>query len=110
MRYRETIEKFQFKQAFARLAIGVAVAASIGLTTAGAVELEREAHDTYCIACHDTSVYKRDERLARDYESLRAQVVRWHSNISLNWSDEEIDRMTSWLARNYYQMPCPDQC
>lgn len=110
MRYREMAAKFQFNRAFTRLSIGAAVAASIGLTTAGAVEPAREAHDTYCIACHDTSVYTRNDRLARDYEALRAQVDRWQSNISLSWSDQEVDQMASWLAKTYYRMPCPKQC
>jgi cytochrome c553 len=110
MRYREMKEKFRLKRAFARMAVGAAVAASIGLSVASAVEPEREAHDTYCIACHDTSVYTRSDRLARNYDELRAQVVRWHSNISLNWSDEEIDRMTAWLAKHYYHFQCPMQC
>ena len=86
MRYRETIGTFQFYRPFARLAVGAAVVASFGLTAAGAVEPAREAHDTYCIAGHDTSVYTRDDRLARDYYALRAQVDRWQSNISLSWS------------------------
>jgi hypothetical protein len=110
MRYCKTLGKFQFKLAFAMLAVGAAVATGIGVTIAGAAEPAREAHDTYCIACHDTSVYTRDDRLARDYDALREQVDRWQSNISLSWSTEEIDRMASWLAKHYYQIPCPNQC
>jgi len=110
MRYCKTLGKFQFKLAFAMLAVGAAATTGIGVTIAGAAEPAREAHDTYCIACHTTSVYTRDDRLARDYDSLRAQVDRWQGNISLSWSKEEIDRMASWLAKNYYQMPCPNQC
>ncbi len=113
MRYCKTPGKFQFKLAFAMLAVGAAAAAAASgssVTIAAAAELAREAHDTYCIACHDTSVYTRDDRLARDYDSLRAQVDRWQSNISLSWGKEEIDRMASWLATRYYRMPCPNQC
>lgn len=45
------------------LAVGAAAASRSGVTIAGAAEPAREAHDTYCIACHDTSVYTRDDRL-----------------------------------------------
>lgn len=134
MRYRKTLEKFQFKLAFAVLAVGAAVTTGSGVTNVSAAELarvsaaeparvaaaepapvaaaelEREAHDTYCIACHDTKVYTRGDRLARNYDELRAQVVRWHSNLSLKWSDEEIDRMTAWLAKHYYKMECSETC
>ena len=110
MPYCNTRGKFQFKRAVAVLATGVAVATSTGVTNVGAAELAQEAHDTYCIACHDTSVYTRDERLAGDYDASRAQVDRWQSNISLSWSKEEIDRMASWLAKHYYRMRCPHHC
>ena len=110
MRYCNPLGKFQFKLAVAMLAVGAAATTGMGVTIAGAAELAREAHDTYCIACHTTSVYTRDDRLASDYDSLRAQVDRWQSTISLSWSKEEIDQMASWLAKNYYQMPCPDRC
>jgi hypothetical protein len=110
MRNSSVRANLQFKQAAAMLAIGVAVASSAGTTDAVAADPVQEAHDTYCIACHDTSVYTRDDRLAGDYDALRAQVDRWQSTISLSWSNEEIDRMAAWLATRYYPMRCPDQC
>ena len=66
MRICKTLGKFQIKLAFAMLAVGAAAVTGIGLTIAGAAEPAREAHDTYCIACHTASVYTRDDRLARD--------------------------------------------
>jgi hypothetical protein len=110
MQFCKTRGNYRFKRAVAMLATGVAVAIGIGVTDVNAAELAQEAHDTYCIACHDTSVYTRSERLAGDYDALREQVDRWQSNISLNWSTEEIDQMAPWLAKHYYQFPCPDQC
>ncbi len=110
MRYFKAREKLQLKRTAAMLAIAIAVATSTGATNAGAAELAQQAHDTYCIACHDASVYTRDDRLAGDYDALRAQVDRWQGTISLGWSDEEIDRMASWLAKRYYRMDCPHHC
>jgi len=110
MRYRNTLGKILFKLAVTMLAVGATATTGLSVTIAGAAEPVREAHDTYCIACHTTSVYTRDNRLASDYDSLRAQVDRWQSTISLSWSKEEIDQMAAWLAKNFYQMPCPDRC
>ena len=110
MRYFKAREILQLKRTAAMLAIAIAVATSTGATNAGAAELAQQAHDTYCIACHDASVYTRDDRLAGDSDALRAQVDRWQGTISLSWSDEEIDRMASWLAKRYYRMDCPHHC
>jgi hypothetical protein len=116
MQFCKTRGNYRFKRAVAMLATGVAVAIGIGVTDGigvadvSAAEPAREAHDTYCIACHSTSVYTRSERLAGDYGELREHVDRWQGTISLSWSAEEIDQMASWLAKHYYQFPCPDQC
>ena len=67
-------------------------------------------HDTYCIMCHDSQVYTREGRTAHDYDSLRAEVQRWQGNVSLNWSDEQIDMVSAWLARRHYKMHCPHGC
>jgi len=67
-------------------------------------------HDTYCMVCHDTTVYTRENRTATDYESLRAEVNRWQSNVSLNWSDAELNTVTTWLAERYYGFSCSREC
>jgi mono/diheme cytochrome c family protein len=70
----------------------------------------RTLHDTYCVMCHDTRVYTRKERVANDYPGIRAQVARWQGNVMLNWSDEDIDLVASYLAEQYYKVPCPVSC
>ena len=100
----------RFLRMVATLVAGIVVGTAVGVADGVAANPAQEAHDTYCIVCHDTSVYTRAERLARDYDTLREQVNRWQSNISLGWSKQEIDRMTNWLAENYYRIPCPDMC
>jgi len=110
MRYSSVLEKLQLKRVAATLTISVAAAASAGTSDAAAAGLAQDAHDTYCIACHDTSVYTRENRLAGNYDAVRAQVDRWQGTIALNWGDEEIDRMAAWLAKRYYGISCPDEC
>ena len=67
-------------------------------------------HDTHCIACHDTRVYTREDRIARDYDQVRAQVVRWQQNVSLYWDAADINQVTGYIASRYYRFKCPDQC
>ena len=67
-------------------------------------------HDTYCIMCHDATVYTRENRIGRDYEGLRAEVKRWQSNMSLNWSEDEVDAVATWLSQRYYGFDCPTEC
>lgn len=64
-------------------------------------------HDTRCVSCHDSKIYLRAGKVATDYDSIRAQVVRWQKNVALNWNDSDIDMVTTYLARTFYKVPCP---
>ena len=64
-------------------------------------------YQTYCIACHDTQVHWRAQKLARDWASLAAQVRRWQANAGLQWSDEEIDEVARYLNATIYHFPVP---
>lgn len=92
------------------LAKQIAIAALLAIVplTGSADEGDRGRmlHDTHCISCHGTQVYKRDGKLGGDYETIRKQVVRWETNVSLKWSDGEIDAVTTYLARTFYKVPC----
>lgn len=57
--------------------------------------------------CHDSVAYRRDNKIAKTYEDVRAQVVRWASNTSLRWSQEDIDSVAAYLTKTYYKIPCP---
>jgi hypothetical protein len=67
-------------------------------------------HDKHCMSCHDTRVYTRDNRAARDYGQIRAQVVLWQKTVSLHWDEADIDQVTGHLASGYYGIQCPEQC
>jgi hypothetical protein len=56
----------------------------------------------HCIACHTAQVHWRDGRLATDWASLQAQVVRWQAAGSLSWSDDDIGAVTQYLNEHYY--------
>ena len=67
-------------------------------------------HETHCRMCHDSVAYQRETRLAKTYEEVRAQVIRWQTNTSLRWSEADIEDVTSYVARTYYKIPCPNNC
>ena len=79
-----------------------------GTATSAHLERGKLLHDTHCGMCHDSVAYKRDKKVAATYEEVRAQVVRWQTNTSLHWSDEDIDNVTAYLAKTYYNLSCPN--
>ena len=91
----------------------IVAALILALAGAGAAVAQAPAqtmHDTHCVMCHDAKIYARENRTARDFESLRTEVNRWQTNVSLNWSEAEIDAVTRWLAERHYGLKCPDVC
>jgi mono/diheme cytochrome c family protein len=65
----------------------------------------RALHETHCRMCHESVAYKRDKKVAKTYEEVRAQVVRWQTYSGLNWSNEDIDSVALYLASTYYKIP-----
>ena len=64
-------------------------------------------YSNHCIECHTVQMHWRTLRLARDWDTLRAQVTRWQREARLNWSDADIDAVTRHLNESIYQFPQP---
>lgn len=62
-------------------------------------------YTTHCNACHTYEVHWRKQKLATDWSSLVTQVRRWQASVGLNWSDEEISDVASYLNRVHYGFP-----
>lgn len=62
-------------------------------------------YTTYCIACHDTKIHWREQRLAKDWRSLKVEVARWQHNMGLGWSESEIIDVARYLNTVYYHFP-----
>lgn len=60
---------------------------------------------THCVECHTQQVHWRDQRLAHDWNSLRAQVRRWQDAAGLQWTDEDIDAVARHLNDTFYKFP-----
>jgi mono/diheme cytochrome c family protein len=64
-------------------------------------------YSMHCIACHTEQVHWRDKKLAKDFQSLRAEVHRWQKLSALGWSDEDIAGVARYLNTLYYHYPAP---
>ncbi len=60
---------------------------------------------TYCSACHTSEIHWREQKLATDWNSLKAQVRRWQANIGLDWNEQEITDVARYLNAAYYDFP-----
>lgn len=64
-------------------------------------------YENHCQACHSTQMHWRDRRVATDWATLRAQVLKWQRTAQLNWGDDEVDEVARHLNRSIYKFPEP---
>lgn len=67
----------------------------------------RMLYSIHCIECHNSQVHWRARQQARDWKTLRLEVVRWQAAAALGWSDVDIDEVTRHLNDTIYQFPQP---
>lgn len=61
-------------------------------------------YENHCMFCHETWVHKRDGRHITTQADLRQRVAAWSAHSGLEWTDEEIDDVTGYLSRHFYQI------
>ena len=66
-------------------------------------------YSLHCKSCHTTKIHWRKEKLATNWSSLKAQVVRWQSNIGLGWDEDEITDVTRYLNITHYHFNSADK-
>lgn len=59
----------------------------------------------HCVECHTTQMHWREQRLARDWDSLKGQVRRFQGIARLQWSEEDIDAVARHLNETIYRFP-----
>jgi mono/diheme cytochrome c family protein len=62
-------------------------------------------YTTHCIACHTSEMHWRNNRRARDWESLKAQVLLWQGNTGLQWGEADIAEVAGYLNDTIYRYP-----
>ena len=60
-------------------------------------------YSTHCIECHTSRMHWRDNRVARDWASLKVQVRRWQATASLAWSDDDVVEVARYLNERIYR-------
>lgn len=76
-----------------------------GAANAGNLGRGQALHDTFCVSCHGTAPYEREDRLANTYLEIRQQVDRWQGNARLRWSPQDIESVAEFLANRHYKLP-----
>lgn len=64
----------------------------------------RALYENHCRVCHEDWAHTRDGRRVDSLEELRARVASWSVHSGLQWDDEEIDEVTRYLNRRFYQL------
>ena len=59
-------------------------------------------YSTHCSTCHNSTIHWREQRLATDWQSLKAQVNRWQRYTKLRWGEQDIVDVTAYLNTYYY--------
>jgi cytochrome c5 len=67
----------------------------------------RLLYETHCIACHNTQVHWRDQRLAQDWAGLVTQVRAWQARATLGWSDADVVEVARHLNDTIYRFERP---
>jgi mono/diheme cytochrome c family protein len=67
----------------------------------------RLLYETHCIACHNSQVHWRDQRLAQDWEGLVGQVRDWQARAALYWGDDDIVEVARHLNDTIYRFRRP---
>lgn len=62
-------------------------------------------YTTHCIACHSEKIHWRDNKIARDWSGLKAQVTHWQGIAGLAWSDSDIVEVARYLNARHYHYP-----
>jgi mono/diheme cytochrome c family protein len=76
------------------------------MATLHAVEFDRgEAlYENHCSACHDPQAHVAGKtRHVATLADLQARVAAWSVHSGLNWSAEEVNDVTDYLNRRFYQ-------
>lgn len=60
-------------------------------------------YSAHCVTCHTSQMHWRDNRVATDWSSLKAQVQRWQGNAGLAWSNTDIVEVTRYLNTSIYK-------
>jgi mono/diheme cytochrome c family protein len=71
-------------------------------TQAADINNGKQLHQKYCLRCHQSEMYTRDDRKVKTLEQLNKQVQQCELAIELGWFEEEVEDVTDYLNVTYY--------
>lgn len=83
--------------------LGITLAAGTPLAMAANPAHGEELQQQNCTSCHGDSVYTRKDRKVTSLSGLRKQVQRCELTLGLQWFDDDVDDVVSYLNQEYYQ-------
>ena len=60
-------------------------------------------YENHCTTCHESSVHHRQTNKARSVKDIRQWVIHWSIHLKLNWGDDDVDVVTEYVNRRFYQ-------
>jgi mono/diheme cytochrome c family protein len=86
-------------------AMVLAAACSIPATVAAQdFDPGRALYENHCQGCHAQWVHTREGRKVNSLGDLRQRVGAWSVHAGLRWTQEEVDLVTRYVNRRYYQL------
>ena len=87
------------------LASGIATLAVLpGTVFAEGFDRGQALYEHHCQSCHESWAHTRDGRLVTTVGELRRRVEAWSIHSRLDWTAEEIEDVTDYLNRTFYQL------
>jgi len=82
-------------------------AAAQSQPTPGSPARGRLLYETHCVACHNSQMHWRDQRIVQDWDGLVREVRRWQDRAHLGWSDADVQEVARHLNDIVYRLPRP---
>lgn len=62
----------------------------------------RNLYEEHCVACHDSTVYTRKDRIVHSFSELKERIRQCELSNELAWFDEEVEDVATYLNNNFY--------
>jgi cytochrome c5 len=60
-------------------------------------------YENHCRTCHESNVHIRNKRRAQSIDDIRSWVMRWSSELKLQWKTEDVEAVVNYLNSQFYK-------
>ncbi len=77
----------------------------LGWTITAAADPQRGEmlYENHCSECHGEAVHFRETRKAETLDELRTWVIRWETELGLEWNNSDVEDVTKHVNRRFYR-------